>query len=177
MFNSNSAPVTSSQLTDFAQSVASEVDRRCLHPRAVELIVAAEAGAAIELVVSHTRGSASASAQIDQLLTSRRRMGAIVSGVGWSPDPGTPTSSAWLLIAVGVGGVAAVAAVRRLEEDEGWWELRPSELPWLALSSAGALRGALEQGRPLRLKSARDRGLFERPDENPSPPLDERGEL
>ena len=71
----------------------------------------------------------------------------------------------------------AVAAVRRITEDYQWWQLHRSELPWMALSTGAGLRAALEHAAPLRLKSTVDRELFQRPDENPIPPVDERGEL
>jgi len=118
-----------------------------------------------------------ASQHVDQLFAPRRRLAAAASIVDWSPDPDVPTTPAWLLVAVGIGGLPAVAAVRRIEEDERWWQLAPSELPWLALSTASALRAALEQSAPLCINSASHRGLFERPAADPLPPLDERDEL
>ncbi len=177
MFNVNNAPVTYSQLVDFAQMVALEVDRRRLDPEGVELVVGVEAAGVVDLVVGGDCDLTATTARIDQLFAPRRRMAATVSIVGWSPDPETPTTPAWLLVATGIGGVPAVAAVRRFAEDGQWWQLSGSELPWLALSTTAALRAALEHDSPLRLKSAVDRGLFERPDQNQTPPLDERGEL
>lgn len=177
MFNVNNAPVTTPQLISFAQVVAREMDRLRLDPQAVELVVAAEAGDAVAFVVGHTNDLAATTAHIDQLFATRRRMAATASLVGWAPDPDTPTTPAWLLIAVGIGGLPAVAAVRRIEEDDRWWQLASRELPWVALSTAAGLRAVLEQAAPLRLKSASGAALFEPPSVNPSPPLDERGEL
>ena len=76
MFNVNNAPVTYSQLVDFAQMVASEVDRRRLDPERVELVVAVEAGGAANFVVGHAHDLAGTTARIDQLFALRRRMAA-----------------------------------------------------------------------------------------------------
>lgn len=177
MFYVNNAPVSYPQLVHFAQMVALEVDRRQLDPEDVELVVAVRTGGTAQLVVGRTHDRAATTARIDQLLAPRRRMAATVSTIGWAPDLTTPTTVAWILIAVGVGGVPAVAAVRRIEEDDQWRQLSVKGLPWLALSTAGGLRAALEHGAPLRLKFAVDRRLFQTPDERPTPPLDDSGEL
>lgn len=127
-------------------------------------------------VLSHAGSDAAATAGIDQMLGSKHRMAALVCVTGWTPDGTSPVRPAWVIVAVGTGGLPALGAVRRIREDTRWTRLPPNELPWFALSTASGLRAALD-GEPLRLKSGSSAELHRRPDEVPDPPLDQDGRL
>ena len=161
MFNMNDAPVSQRELVEFAFDVARKVDRRCLDPDVTDVALAVEARAAVRLVVGGTHERAASVAAFDQMLARRPRMAAAVFIVAWAPATETPLLPAWIAIAVGTGGQPSLTVVRRIEEDERWCQLSTSELPWLALSTGAAgLRAALEEGAPLRLKSALDPGVL-----------------
>jgi hypothetical protein len=177
MFNVNNAPVPYRELVAFAQVVARAVIERRFAPETTDLVLAVDDGPEVALLAIGPNERDGFVAASDQLLARRRRLSALASVVGWSPDAETQTTPAWLVIAVGVGGAPAVTLVRRVEEDTGWWQLGTTELPWVALSTAAALRAALEHGAPLRLKTTGSDALFQRPSQRPRPPLDERGEL
>jgi hypothetical protein len=177
MFDINNAPVSAFELEAFATAVAAEIDIEELDPHEAPLILAVDGGERIEMVSSGEPGHSSTISQIDQLLAKRRRVVAMVAAAGWSPAEDVPVAVAWVLIAVGRGGAPAFVIVRRAIEDESWTRIATEHLPWFALSTAGALRAAVEHGTPLRLKEAGATELYRRPDECPSPPLDERGEL
>ena len=98
----------------------------------------------------------------------------MVSPTWFAPNS---TSLAWVLLAVGRGGGPPLVAVRRVVEDAQWMQALPDAVPWFALSTAAALRAALEDGTPLRLKQAHDPELYRRPDEAPNPPVNDRGQL
>lgn len=114
-------------------------------------------------------------AMVDQLLADPRRsmVGALMP-LAWSPDAG-PTRPAWCLVAVR-SAEPAIFGVRRVAEDELWWRLPVSEMPWLVASTAASLRAAL-RGRPLTFKTTMDPRMFQRPGEGEPPPTDERGLL
>ncbi|MFA9430012.1 hypothetical protein [Egicoccus sp. AB-alg2] len=176
MFDVNNAPVTRSELERFAHLVATSVDHLGIAPGEHDMAVAVADGADALLLPGGPATRDAVMAELDQLLAAPRRMAAMVSLLGWSPDA-TPTRPSWALVAVGRGGLPAVLCVRRLHEDDHWTLVDIRDAPWAVLSSASGLRAAIEEGRPLRLKVARSPELLQRPDEQPEPPLDERGEL
>lgn len=176
MFDVNNAPVTRTELERFAHMVATTVDRLDIDPAEHDMVVAVDDGADALLLPAGPTTRDAVIAELDQLLASRRRMAAMVSLLGWSPDA-TPTRPSWVVVAVGRGGLPAVLCVRRLREDDRWTLVDIRSAPWAVLSSASGLRAAIEEGRPLRLKVARSREVLQRPDEQPEPPLDERGDL
>lgn len=90
-------------------------------------------------------------------------------------DPGHPAATAQIdqLLA----RRRRVVAVRRIVEDDQWMQAPPDALPWFVLSTAAALRTAIEQGTPRRLKQAHSPELYSRPGELPDPPVDDRGQL
>src|SRR5690349_15036610 len=94
----------------------------------------------------------------------------------WAPGEVDPTELSWLLIVVLPGRTARFAVKRHTEQQ--WWRQRPDSVPWLALSTAGSLRAALEQGKPLVIKAGRDKRLFGVPAEGGEvPPSDEHGRI
>lgn len=105
-----------------------------------------------------------------------KQAAAVVTRVQWAPDDDSPTTDARLLVAV-TPELDAVFAVKRDVEDDSWWNVGPQGAPWFALSTAGALREMLRTGKPLEVKTAFDARLFKRPDEVPTPPVDEQGRL
>ena len=178
MFNVNNPPVTTRQLESFVAAIATEVDN--VHPdldpaQGAFLLAVGDAGSI--LMVASPAVDPATTAHIDRLFAPRRRLAAIVSATGWAPHVDAPVSLAWVVVAVGIGGVPACVAVRRVLEDEQWTLIEPHEIPWFAASSAGALRAQLETGKPLRWKETRSPELHQRPDELPTPPVDEKGEL
>jgi hypothetical protein len=107
-----------------------------------------------------------------------RKVAAMATHVLWAPgnEPDSPTTDAWLACVV-ASGHAAVFAVRRWVEDQLWWRLDPKEAPWLILSCASGLRGALENAEPLVFKQAQDRRLLSRIDDGTPPPEDKHGRI
>ena len=177
MTDAHNTRVAAIELQRFAAAVAHQIDAAGLAPDATELLVAVDDGSDVLMCVTEDGAAPSALAQIDQLLATPRRVMATVSVTAWSPTADGTSSVAWILIAVGRGGLPAFAAVRRIEEDTRWARLPPTQLPWFALSTASSMRAALEHGAPLKFKRATSEALHRRPDECPDPPLDERGEL
>ncbi|GGI07878.1 hypothetical protein [Egicoccus halophilus] len=175
MFNVNNAPVSHAELERFTQLVASSVDRFGSDPAEYDMAIAVDDRGDALLLPCSPQTRAAMTAKLDQLLATPRRMAAMVSLMGWSPDA-SPTVAAWVVVAVGRGSLPALVCVRRLEQDDRWTLLNISDMPWLILSSAAGLRAALS-GQPLRLKVARTKALFQRPDQVPNPPVDERGAL
>lgn len=104
-----------------------------------------------------------------------RKVAGMATHALWSPMPDEPTTDAWLACVV-ARRHTAVFAVKRWVEDALWHRLEPKDAPWLILSCASGLRGALESAEPLVFKNAQDRRLFNRVDEEP-PPVDEQGRL
>lgn len=176
VFDLNNAPVNHRELENFTQIVATAVDNIGVDPDEHDMVVAVDDGTDALLLPGGPREREATMAELDQLLATQRRMAALVSLLGWSPDQ-SPTRPAWLVVAVGRGGVPAVVCVRRIEEDDRWTLISINHAPWAVLSSAAGLRAALEERRPLRLKVARSAELLRRPDEVPEPPLDDRGDL
>ena len=177
MLRANNAPVTWSELEEFTTAAVVELDERVGANDALELMLAVDDGARL-LSVAGMAGTAGVVVQsaADQLFAVPRRMAAMATMTGWSPSPTEPIVASWLVVAV-ASGLPVLAGARRVVEDRLWTALNPDELPWYALSSAASLRAALETGEPLAIKSGADGRLFRRPDEEPEPPLDDRGRL
>lgn len=113
--------------------------------------------------------------EVNALLTSGQHvMAMMATRTMWAPEEDLPTVDAWLLIAV-TPGLTARFAVRRLEVDANWWEVR--DAPWFALSTASGLRSALESGAPLVFKAVADPRLLHAPGEGDAPPEDEHGRI
>lgn len=162
----------SDKLERFAAVLAATADD--LDFEAVEIVFAAD-DPPDHLVVCEVRaGQPAELAAVDDLFAGRRRTvaGALMR-MAWSPGA-EPTTPAWVLVAVRPGE-AAIFAVRRIEEDSGWWRLHVDEMPWLVASTSGAIRAALESGRPVTLKVGRDARLFRRIGDGEPPPTDSRG--
>ena len=176
MFNANNGPVGRRELEVFTYLVATAVDNIGVDPAEYDMLVGVDDGGDALLLPGGPNHREATTAELDQLLATPRRMAAMVSLIGWSPGE-SPTRPAWFVVAVGRGGLPAVVCVRRIEEDDTWTALSINECPWFALATASGLRASLEHGVPLRLKLARSAELYQRPDEQPEPPLDERGEL
>lgn len=137
------------------------------------LVVAADrANGSLDAAVLEGDG-VDAVAVIDQVTSSRRRILGMASRVAWARRRHETRSPAWLLVVVAVGQ-PVLDAVRR-DGEAGWWRLT-QQLPWFALSTAEALRGAVERGEPLRLKVCSDPEILQRPDEG-EPPVDDQGHL
>lgn len=100
---------------------------------------------------------------------------ALVTRVDWSPSDDEPTTPAWLIVGVTFDHPAFFAVRRDL--DERWWRIDPPDAPWFALSTAAGLRKAITTGEPIVPKSTFNRALFQRPSDNPVPPLDQDGRL
>ena len=177
MLRANNAPVTWNELEQFTTAVVVELDVRAAAHDAFELMLAVDDGARVMSVAgtARTAGVVVQSAA-DQLFAAPRRMAATATMTGWSPSPVEPIVASWLVVAV-AAGLPVSAGARRIVEDRLWTPLNPDELPWFALSSAASLRAALESGEPLAFKSGPDGRLYRRPDEEPKPPLDDRGRL
>lgn len=175
MLTPNTATVTRPELGRFMRAVAARIDRDGA-PETTELVLAVKSGAGPRLLIATDSSSASTTARVDQLLKGGR-IAALASITGWSPSPVGRTVPSWSLVAVGVGGVPAELWVRRIREDAAWWELDFREAPWFALATASGLRAALDLGRPLRLKQAKDARLLQRPGDCAHPPVDGRGGL
>jgi Asp/Glu/hydantoin racemase len=176
-FHVHNAPVTFGELTNFAGVVADHLDHDP-EMEEVSLVLAADdpTQGVIAVLAGDEHSPATIQAHADQLLASPRRMAALASRIGWSPSDDEPTAVSWFVVAV-ASGQPAVALVRRIAEDEGWTRIPHTALPWIGASSAGALRAALEAREPLTIKMATDKRLFRRPDEEPSPPVDDQGRL
>lgn len=88
----------------------------------------------------------------------------------WSPDDVTPFEDAWLLVCVRRNEPAWILVGN---EHFGWSRTDLLNAPWIALSTAGSLRAALE-GKPMVWKEGSDERLFNTVDEEP-PPVDAQG--
>ena len=167
MLNPNNAPATATELEHFSATIANNLEVAELDAGGFEMLVAVDDGASI-LVFQATDGMDPATtAQLDQLFASRRRLAAFVTHTGWSPAEDVETSLAWLIVAVGIGGLPAVGAVRRVAEDTAWTRVGPGDLPLFGLSTAAGLRATLEVRRPLRIETDASPELYRRPAECP----------
>jgi hypothetical protein len=136
-------------------------------------------------VLAAAGSDAAITARIDQLLAAGPRMAAIVTVTGWTPDGTSAVQPAWVVTAVGTGGIPALGAVRRIREVDRWTRLASSELPWFALVTAAGLRAGLagsplhmkRAGSPLHMKRGGSAELHHRPDDQPDPPVDEHARL
>ena len=167
--------IRAEDLDSFAAAVADHIEQTQLDPTEIHLLAAADDGDAIQLLAVDDADRPESTADLDQLITSDRRVVAMAMPTGWSPTAHGPSSPAWLLLVV-AAELPVFAAVRRILDDR-WTQLAPDDLPWFALSTAAGLRAALVDGRPLRLKKDPAPQLYDRPDDVPRPPLDEHGEL
>ena len=167
--------IRNEDLDSFAAAVADHINQTQLDPSEFPLVAAADDGDSILLLAIDDADSPGTTADLDQLISSDRRVVAMAMSTGWSSTAHGPSSPAWLLLVV-AAELPVFAAVRRTIDDR-WTQLAPDELPWFALSTAAGLRAALVDGRPLRLKKGPAPQLYDRPDDVPRPPLDERGEL
>lgn len=167
--------IRNADLDSFAAAVADHIDQIQLDPTEFSLVAAADDHDSILLLVIDDADRSGATADLDQLISSDRRVVAMALPTGWSPTAHGSSSPAWLLLVV-AAELPVFAAVRRTRDDR-WTQLAPDDLPWFALSTAAGLRAALVDGRPLRLKADPAPQLYERPGDVPRPPLDERGEL
>lgn len=113
---------------------------------------------------------------LNELPLAGRKILGMASRVMWTNDPEpAPTVDSWSAVAV-AEGVTAGFAMRRLDVDERWWRLDPTDAPWFMLSTAGAMRRALA-GEKMIVKDVQDRALFNKPGEGAHPPVDEAGLL
>jgi hypothetical protein len=120
--------------------------------------------------------SARVIAQIDQMMATRPIFTAMATKVGWTPDE-SDTTPAWFLVGVDPER-EAYFCVKRIAEDDTWWRLKPEDVPWFGLSTAGSLRDAMVHGTPLRPKNANENpNLFMKPTEEPDPGTDAQGNL
>ena len=100
--------------------------------------------------------------------------------IDWSPTADGESSPAWVGVVVKKAGIfgplPAFFGVKRHVEDDTWWRLDGSNVPWFLASTAGALRHALDNGKPLTVREAAkdsDPKLFEgvQPDGSNAPRL------
>lgn len=166
-------PVSDDDVEAFAAAFTAGIDGLDENASASLVVAADRADGGLDAAVLEGAG-ADAVAAIDQVTSGRRRILGMASRVAWARRRHEASSPAWLLVVVAVGQ-PVLAAVRR-DGEAGWWRLGQEQLPWFALSTAAALRGAVERGDPLRLKVGSDPGIFQRPDEG-EPPVDEQGHL
>lgn len=129
------------------------------------------------LKIAGFMGAEQANARARELIQSfyLRRFGAVATRCSWSPDEG-PSSEAWALVCLEILKPGRIF-VRRLEEDEKWWEIPLSEMPWFLGTTAGGLRALLEKGEWNEIKEGQDERLFGRIAEGNPPPPDEQGRL
>lgn len=170
------APVSPRTLQRFAVAFTDALDG-IAQPATAALVVAAEARGDTGLVVAvvstqHREGEV---AHLDRVTAGAHRLLAAGLRLGWSPTRDGASSPSWLALAVG-RGQPVWAAVRR-DTDRCWTGLAPDGLPWLALSTAGALRAAMDSATPLQLKRTSDPRLVQHPEQQPWPPTDEHGRL
>ena len=117
MVNVNNPTVTIDELQRFVTVVNVEIDSQPLDPEHDALVLAAGDRGTVAMFASRGPDHPSSTAQIDQLLTRRRRM---VSLTRFAPEETTPPSRAWVLVAVGRGGGPPLVAARRIVEDDQW---------------------------------------------------------
>ena len=177
VFDVHNDPVTPSELLAFAGGIANAIDRQQLDPDQDPLILAVDDRDSALMLSTGDPNHPATLSQVDQLLAPRRRMIALVGITGWSPADDLPVTAAWALVAVGRGGVPGCLLVRRVVEDRTWMRTPAEQYPWFALSTMSSLRANLEQGAPLRLKTATSSELYRTPHEQPDPPVDDRGEV
>lgn len=142
-------------------------------PEELRMIVAVPEENGATLIGLDTEDDPSAIAALDQLIAQRPAALAAALAVEWAPGDVDPVEPAWLVIVVVPGRTAQFSVRRRTEQQ--WWRLRPTTVPWLALSTAGSLRAALEQGKPLVIKVTKDKRLFNLPGHGAMPPTDSQG--
>lgn len=105
-----------------------------------------------------------------------RRVLGMATQVSWAHEDDEPTTPAWLVAVVSPDREAGFY-VKRHVEDERWWSMTPTQVPWIALSTAGSLRRVLA-GEPFpTFKSTHDPRLLSRPDQTPNPPIGPDGRL
>jgi hypothetical protein len=141
---------------------------------AAEIAFAVDDGEEMLMGAAHRDAADAFLAELDRVIVGRN-MAALATRVMWSPDEG-PTRPAWMLTAV-AKGKPAFFAVKRNVEDERWWLIPPGNEPWFALSTAGGLRAALEQGEPMHLKNAENNEVYQTPKDVPHPPVDKHGRI
>ena len=78
----------------------------------------------------------------EEMFVGHRTYAALATRAMWSPDAG-PSSDAWCLVAVDTSVSPAIIRVKRLVEDDHWWDIQVKDAPWFALSTASGLRKAL----------------------------------
>ena len=171
--NAHQGPATDEDVESFAAAFTAGLDGLDENRSAARVVAADRPDGSLDAAVLDGVG-ADAVAAIDQVTSGRRRILGLASRVAWARRRQEDSSPAWLLVVVAVGR-PVLAAVRR-DGEAGWWRLGQEQLPWFALSTAAALRGAVERGEPLRLKVGSGPEIFQRPDEG-EPPVDEQGHL
>lgn len=89
------------------------------------------------------------------------------------PEP-APTKDSWLVTIV-VQNKPAVFFIKNVDE-ELWDPMPPTHAPWFAVSTAGAMRKAAENGETLPPMLTAERAeVFQTPSEMPIPPTNEKG--
>jgi hypothetical protein len=130
----------------------------------VEMVFAVDDGRDGLLVVAAEVGDEDATIEEEaaNLLATPRRIAAMATRIGWTPNPTGPTAMSWLITVV-APGQAAFAVVRRVREDVEWTHVPSTALPPLAWWTAQALTQALQTGAPLRFLTALDLDLYRPP--------------
>lgn len=147
-------------------------------PDGIMAVIGADKDAeTVEIVGFEPEEDTAVVAASDQLFASRRSVAMMATAVSWSPTQEGESSPAWSLVVVD-RRVQSFFAVRRLKEDDAWWRLTPTDVPWFMLSTASSLR-AMMRGEPMALKRAGEHSedLFKRPVDAPNPKTDEQGRL
>lgn len=99
---------------------------------------------------------------------------ALATVMAYSPEEQLPTEPSWVIVGVERGKQAGVAV--RYGSTGRWYREHIEDAPWILLSTAGGLRGALNGKRPT-WKTSRDERLFNKPGEGDAPPVDEEGRI
>jgi hypothetical protein len=102
-----------------------------------------------------------------------KEAGVLASRVGWSPDE-RPTQDCWAVVGVERHFPAVVAIG---PYDGHWYRCEVEDLPWFLAATAGGIRGSIEKGQPIEVRSVGDRRLFGRVVDGDPPPADEQGRI
>lgn len=89
------------------------------------------------------------------MFSGQRRFAAMATRAAWSPNHEEPTALAWNLVCASTEATPRYF-VRRIIEDQGWYEIAAQFAPWFAMSTADSLRAKLNGGGTLVLHADKE---------------------
>lgn len=150
--------VTDSAFDDFCQTASQACDT-CLDEEVNALMMVdnddVDSVKVLAILVADDPADPEMLLATEVLFSDQRRFAAMATRAAWSPNHEEPTALSWNLVCASTEA-APRYFVRRIIEDQGWYEIAAQFAPWFAMSTADSLRSKLTGGGALVLHADKE---------------------